>query len=221
MNPDLPKLLALQVKDGRVAELVAQQRAVDAEMAVHDAARDRIKAEIAQATRTAEEIGRRRDEAAAKLEKQRVQHESRRQRLEQERNPRVAAQLMADVDLGRSILAQEESDWLRLAEDATTRAAGVAAAKRAAGRAAGGAAGGPGRTRRQARGDRRAARRSPRRARAVGGPARSLAPDALRSPPQFPPGGYPRGRPERRLHGVFYVDPQLANQYPQRRGCPD
>ena len=35
---------------------------------------------------------------------------------------------MADVDLGRSILAQEESDWLRLADDASTRAASVAAA---------------------------------------------------------------------------------------------
>lgn len=128
MNPDLPKLLDLQVKDGCVAEIVVQQRAIDAEMVVFDAARDRIQAEIAQATRTADEIGRRRDEAAAKLEKQRIQHESRRQRLEQERNPRVAAQLMADVDLGRSILAQEESDWLRLAEDATTRAAGVLAA---------------------------------------------------------------------------------------------
>ena len=129
MNPDLPKLLDLQAKDGRVSEIMAQQRAIDAEMAVFDTARDRIQAEIAQATRTAEEIGRRRDEAAAKLEKQRVQHEGRRQRLEQERNPRVAAQLMADVDLGRSILAQEESDWLRLADDASTRAASVAGAK--------------------------------------------------------------------------------------------
>ena len=129
MNPDLPKLLDLQVKDGRVADIVAHQRAIDAEMVVFDAARDRIQAEIAQATRTAEEIGRRRDEAAAKLEKQRILHEGRRQRLEQERNPRVAAQLMADVDLGRSILAQEESDWLRLADDASTRATSVAAAK--------------------------------------------------------------------------------------------
>ncbi len=94
-----------------------------------DAARDRMQAEIVQATRTAEEIGRRRDEAAAKLEKQRILHENRRQRLEQERNPRVAAQLMADVDLGRSILAQEEGDWMRLADDASARAAGVAAAK--------------------------------------------------------------------------------------------
>lgn len=129
MNPDLPKLLDLQEKDGRVAEFVAQQRAVDAEMTVHDAALDRMQAEIAQVTRTAEEVGQRRDEAAAKLEKQRILHENRRQRLEQERNPRIAAQLMADVDLGRSILAQEESDWLRLAEDASTRAAGVAAGK--------------------------------------------------------------------------------------------
>jgi predicted nucleic acid-binding Zn-ribbon protein len=126
MNPDLPKLLDLQVKDRRVAELVAQQKAVDAETAVLDAARDRIQAEIAQATRTADEIGRRRDEALAKLEKQRAAHEARKVRLDQERNPRVVTQLMADVDLGRNILAQEEADWMRLADDAKARAGVVA-----------------------------------------------------------------------------------------------
>jgi predicted nucleic acid-binding Zn-ribbon protein len=45
--------------------------------------------------------------------------------LEQERNPRVAAQLMADVELGRSILSQEEGEWLRLSEDASARAGAV------------------------------------------------------------------------------------------------
>lgn len=129
MNPDLPKLLDLQAKDQRVAECVTRQRAVDAETAVLDVARDRIQAEIAQATRTADEIGRRRDEAAAKLEKQRVQHEARKTRLDQERNPRVVTQLMADVDLGRNILAQEEADWMRLADDAKARAGVVAGIK--------------------------------------------------------------------------------------------
>ena len=53
----------------------------------------------------------------------------RRERLESERNPRVAAQLMADLELARSILAQEESEWMRLAEDATQRTSAVAGAE--------------------------------------------------------------------------------------------
>ena len=79
------------------------------------------------------DTARRRDEAEQKLETQRTQHERRKQKLEQERNPRVAAQLLADVELGRNILAQEENEWLRMADDVTAR---TAAAKGAADRLA-------------------------------------------------------------------------------------
>jgi predicted nucleic acid-binding Zn-ribbon protein len=72
---------------------------------------------------------RRRDDAEQKLETQRAQHEKRRQRLETERNPRVAAQLLADVELGRSILAQEEGEWVRVADDVNARTAVATAAR--------------------------------------------------------------------------------------------
>jgi predicted nucleic acid-binding Zn-ribbon protein len=125
MHPDLPKLLDIQDKDRRLAELTGHADEIEAEVAALDAALAQLQNDIAAATRTATDVARRRDEAEQKLETQRVQHERRRQRLEQERNPRVAAQLLADVELGRSILTQEESDWMRLADDATAREGAV------------------------------------------------------------------------------------------------
>jgi predicted nucleic acid-binding Zn-ribbon protein len=128
MHPDLPKLLDVQLKDRRLAELDLRVQAIRDERATLDAALEKARGEVAAAERTLADVTRRRDEAEQKLEAQRGQHERRRQRLEQERNPRVAAQLLADVELGRNILAQEESDWVRMADDVSARTAAVAAA---------------------------------------------------------------------------------------------
>lgn len=129
MHPDLPKLLDVQGKDRRLAEINARLAALATERDALDAALEAARNQIVTARRGLEESAARRDEKAAKLEAQRAHQEKRRARLEQERSPRVAAQLMADVELARSILAQEESDWLRLAEEATQREAAVAAAE--------------------------------------------------------------------------------------------
>lgn len=129
MHPELPKLLDVQGKDRRLAEIDARLAALATERDALDAALEAARNQITTARRGLEDVAARRDEKAEKLEAQRSHQEKRRARLEQERNPRVAAQLMADVELARSILAQEESDWLRLAEDATQREAAVAAAE--------------------------------------------------------------------------------------------
>lgn len=121
MHPDLPKLLEVQAKDGRLAELDAHAAILADEAAALDVLLQQGRSDVAAAQRTVDDATRRRDEAERKLETQRVQHERRRQRLEQERNPRVAAQLLADLELGRNILAQEESDWVRAADEVTTR----------------------------------------------------------------------------------------------------
>ena len=128
MHPDLPKLLEVQVKDRRLAELDVRAQAILAERATLDALLERARAEVASAERAVNDMTRRRDEAEQKLETQRAQHEKRRLRLETERNPRVAAQLLGDVELGRNILAQEEAEWLRMADDVNARAAVARAA---------------------------------------------------------------------------------------------
>jgi predicted nucleic acid-binding Zn-ribbon protein len=123
MHPDLPKLLQVQMKDRRLAELDVRTQAILAERATLDALLERGRAEAAAAERALNDVKRRRDEAEQKLETQRAQHDKRRQRLETERNPRVAAQLLADVELGRNILAQEEGEWVRTADDVKARTA--------------------------------------------------------------------------------------------------
>ncbi|HEY4101294.1 MAG TPA: hypothetical protein VGM20_10520 [Gemmatimonadales bacterium] len=128
MHPDLPKLLDVQVKDRRLAELDARAAVITAERAQLDAALQQGRDAVASAERAAADAARRRAEAETKLETQRVQHERRRARLDQERNPRVAAQLLADVELGRNILAQEESEWVRMADDVAARDTAVRAA---------------------------------------------------------------------------------------------
>jgi predicted nucleic acid-binding Zn-ribbon protein len=127
MHPDLPKLLDVQARDRRLVELDARAQEIASARATLGAALERGRTEVAAAERAGTEAIRRRDEAEQKLETQRVQHERRRQRLEQERNPRVAAQLLADVELGRNILAQEESDWIRMADDVNARSAALRA----------------------------------------------------------------------------------------------
>ena len=129
MHPDLPKLLDVQMKDRRLAELDVRARAIAAEHATLDALLERARGEVASTERTLTDLSRRRDEAEQKLETQRTMHERRKQKLEQERNPRVAAQLLADVELGRNILAQEENEWLRMADDVTARTAAAKASK--------------------------------------------------------------------------------------------
>ena len=129
MHPDLPKLLEVQVKDRRLAELDVRAQAILAERATLDALLERARAEVVSTERALGDTARRRDEVEQKLEVQRAQHEKRRQRLETERNPRVAAQLLADVELGRTIVAQEENEWVRMADDVSGRTAVAAAAK--------------------------------------------------------------------------------------------
>lgn len=131
MHPDLPKLLDVQGKDHRLAETAGRIDALAAERAALDVALEAARNQIILLKRAASDAATRRDEREQKLENQRSLQEKRRDRLESERNPRVAAQLMADLDLARSILTQEESEWMRLAEDATTRANAVATAESA------------------------------------------------------------------------------------------
>lgn len=142
MHPDLPKLLDLQSRDQRIAELAGGLAALAEERGALDAALETARTQLAAAERHAADARKRRDEREKKLEGYRSQQEKRKERLEQERNPRIAAQLMADLDLTRSIVAEEESEWLRAADDASQRqqAAEQAAARLAAMEAEQGAA---------------------------------------------------------------------------------
>ena len=116
MHPDLSKLLDLQAKDTAIAEMDARIGAVDADVAMLDRDLDRARGARDTAQRAAADGARRRDELETKIESFRQLQERRRQRLEFVRNPKEASTLMAEMDLGRSVLAKEEGDWVRSAD---------------------------------------------------------------------------------------------------------
>ncbi len=121
MHADLVKLLDLQAKDAAVAEVERRLDALRAETGVLDQALERAREVLETARRAAADAARRRDELEAKIESYRVLQDRRQQRLEHVRNPKEASTLMAELDLARSVVAKEESDWVRSA-DAVTQA---------------------------------------------------------------------------------------------------
>lgn len=125
MHPDLVKLLELQTKDSTIAEVDARIAAVEADVAGLDQELERARGARDTAQRAADDGARRRDELETKIESYRQLQERRRQRLEFVRNPKEASTLMAEMDLARSVLAKEESDWVRSADTVETLQARV------------------------------------------------------------------------------------------------
>ncbi|HEX6669294.1 MAG TPA: hypothetical protein VF061_07030 [Gemmatimonadales bacterium] len=121
MHADLVKLLDLQAKDLAVVEVERRLQALREESGVLDQALSRAREGLEAARRAAVDAARRRDELEQKIESYRVLQERRQLRLEHVRNPKEASSLMAELDLARSVVAKEESDWVR-SSDAVTQA---------------------------------------------------------------------------------------------------
>jgi uncharacterized protein len=116
MHADLVKLLDLQSKDTAVEDVERRLEALRADIGALEQALQREREGLEAARRAAADGARRRDELEAKIESYRLLQERRRLRLEHVRNPKEASTLMAELDLARSVMAKEESDWIRSAE---------------------------------------------------------------------------------------------------------
>jgi predicted nucleic acid-binding Zn-ribbon protein len=116
MHPDVVVLLELQEKDLTVTAVDEQLDTLKEEVAGLDRAIVDSESALDVARRAATDAIERRTELETKIEAYRTQQERRRQRLEITRPGKDAANLMAEFDLGRSVLAQEESEWVRLAD---------------------------------------------------------------------------------------------------------
>jgi uncharacterized protein len=116
MHADLVKLLELQAKDAVLSN--AEQRLADLnrDAAALDEALQRARASLEVAQKALAEGRRRRDEMEAKIESYRLLQDRRKQRLEQVKNAKEASAVMAELDLARSVMAKEESDWVRTAD---------------------------------------------------------------------------------------------------------
>jgi uncharacterized protein len=120
MHADLVKLLDLQNKDTVVGDVRQRMEALDGEFAGLDQILQQARDVLESARRAVAEGIRKRDELEARVESYRVLQERRQQRLEHVRNPKEAATLMAELDLARSVMAKEETEWVRSAEAVAT-----------------------------------------------------------------------------------------------------
>jgi predicted nucleic acid-binding Zn-ribbon protein len=119
MHADLVKLLDLQSKDAAIDDIDRRLRELQGEVGALDRAVQRARDALDGARRSAADGARRRDELEAKVDSYRILQDRRVQRLETVRNPKEASTLMAELELARSVMAKEETEWVRSAEAVT------------------------------------------------------------------------------------------------------
>jgi uncharacterized protein len=116
MRPDLKALLALQAKDAVLNEAEARLSVLGQETKQLDGTLQRARESLEASRRALAEGRRRRDELEAKIESYRTLQDRRRQRLDQVKNPKEASAVMTELELARSVMAKEESEWVRTAD---------------------------------------------------------------------------------------------------------
>jgi uncharacterized protein len=119
MHADLVKLLDLQSKDAAIDDIDRRLQELQGEVGALDRAVQRARDALDGARRAAADGARRRDELEAKVDSYRILQDRRVQRLETVRNPKEASTLMAELELARSVMAKEETEWVRSAEAVT------------------------------------------------------------------------------------------------------
>src|SRR4051812_2781035 len=119
MHADLVKLIDLQTKDAAVSEVDQRITALKEGSVGLDQSLQRAHEALETARRGLADGERRRDELETKIESYRTLQDRRRLRLEQVRNPKEASTLMTELDLARSVMAKEETEWVRIADAVT------------------------------------------------------------------------------------------------------
>jgi predicted nucleic acid-binding Zn-ribbon protein len=113
VHPDLEPLLALQEKDKAVGAvkkamdaLLPEEEALDVELGAHTKA-------LEDAERASSGAETRKVELEARIAGYKRMQEQRRQQLDYVRDAKEASTLMAELDLARSVLVKEETEYLR------------------------------------------------------------------------------------------------------------
>jgi predicted nucleic acid-binding Zn-ribbon protein len=110
VSPDLEAVLALQAEDAIVGQLNDKLRALDAKLKSLDAERTQVEDSLARARATAEQEEKRRRELSIKVEDHKAMQERNLATLDVVRKPKEATAAMAQVDMLKKVLSQEETD---------------------------------------------------------------------------------------------------------------
>ena len=116
MHADLQTLLELQQRDKTVQQFRDELAALDPEIAELDSDLGACQERLDTTRKTALEAGEYRTELEEKIEEFKQLQARKHQKLEWVRGAKEAATLMAELDLGKSVLAKEEADWVRSAD---------------------------------------------------------------------------------------------------------
>ena len=110
MTTVLDRLLALQAQDDVVDGLQARLNALAPRLAALDAERDRVKRVLAESQTLVEADERRQRELEGKISDHRQRHERNLSHLDSVKRMREATAAMAQVEAGRKVLVEEESE---------------------------------------------------------------------------------------------------------------
>jgi predicted nucleic acid-binding Zn-ribbon protein len=113
---DLDVLLDLQEKDIAVTRAKDRLEALQPRIDSMDAKLSDAEAALHRARENAEQAEGLRAELEGRIESYRIMQERRRQRLEWVSGAKEASAIMAELDLARSVLAKEEAQWIRSAD---------------------------------------------------------------------------------------------------------
>ena len=110
MSPDLEAVLALQAEDAIVSQLKDKLKALDAQLKTLDTERTHVEDSLSRARGTAEQEEKRRRELSIKVEDHKAMQERNLATLDVVRKPKEATAAMAQVDMLKKVLSQEETD---------------------------------------------------------------------------------------------------------------
>ena len=111
MSPDLEAVLALQAEDTIVSQLKDKLKALNAQLKTLDAERTHLEDSLARARATgAEQEEKKRRELSIKVEDHKAMQDRNLATLDVVRKPKEATAAMAQVDMLKKVLSQEETD---------------------------------------------------------------------------------------------------------------
>lgn len=128
MDQDLEALLLLQEKDLAVRSVEKELADLEPELARLDSELGEVESQLEAARAELNDAGETRRELEGKIEGYRLMQDRKRQKLEWVKGAKEASAIMAELDLARSVMAREETDWIRSADrvqEAEARAAEI------------------------------------------------------------------------------------------------
>jgi hypothetical protein len=116
MHAELSKLLDLQTKDLALLETDTRLKMIADQLSKLDDQLEAARREVAAARKRLDDGIKRREDLEVRIESYRTIQDRRRQRLELVKGAREAQAVMTEVEMARSVLIREESEWVKVAE---------------------------------------------------------------------------------------------------------